>query len=174
MRTVAAILLLSVLATVPGSYFYFFAWHQNSIRKEIKQKLKQSVPEEELVIITSGELKEDPGFRRIRDNEFLYSGKMYDVVRTENDGQATRYYCIPDDKETRLLQQLDVLVKNEMNGSKDKKQQKEKLQRLLFSLYISKACTVQTQLAPNKMERPTCFLHLTSRFPETHSPPPKA
>lgn len=173
MRTMASILVLILVLTLPGSYFYFFSWHQESIKQEIKAKLKRNIPEEELIIISSDEMQNDPKLRWFHSNEFLLHGRMYDVVRKEIRNGSTFFHCISDDQETRLLNRLDILVRNTMN-SKENKQREEQLQTHVLSLFLPVYFKTHIHTVALEIESPLFFLKLASRTPEPKSPPPKA
>lgn len=138
MRKAISILLLLLLFH-PGGYFLIFKIQQYQVRREIKQRIKAGVPEQELVLLKiPRNLEEQPSqlFQRIHSGEFRYQGKMYDIVRQQEHGDTTWYYCVSDEKETVLFANLDELVNRESNQNPQRKQQSEELQRLLNTLFI--------------------------------------
>ena len=80
-----------------------FKIQQFHLRKEMIQRIREGVPESQLVLI-----KETPTNKKSikweDDTEFSFSGIMYDVAKTEIDKNGnTIYYCIKDDLETALV-----------------------------------------------------------------------
>ncbi|MCB0288191.1 MAG: hypothetical protein KDE57_16140 [Calditrichaeota bacterium] len=123
MRTVISLLLLFLLFQ-PSAYVAFFKLQQHHIRKEIKQKIKRGVPDDELVLLKiakNSDIASDNFFRLMFENEIRLDGNMYDIVRQEDRGDTTWYFCIHDDKETGLFANLDDWVKREFDKNSDRK-----------------------------------------------------
>lgn len=93
-----------------------FKVQQYEVRKEIKTRIKQGVPIDELVRIeVTAHNAHELDWEHSR--EFRYRGTMYDVVRTQVvDAQTTVYYCVNDDQETELFAELDQLVQKSMEA----------------------------------------------------------
>ena len=141
MRILLAISLLLLLLFQTASYLLVFKIQQYQIRKEIKQQIKAGVPEDELVLLKIPLSLESSAhndqFQRIHDREFRYQGEMYDIVRQEQHGDTTWYYCLWDEKESELFAQLDEQVAQQMNQNPAQKKQHEQLDRLLHALYLT-------------------------------------
>ncbi|MEY2924190.1 MAG: hypothetical protein RLZZ337_738 [Bacteroidota bacterium] len=123
--------------------FYIVSFYQlKNIRKEVKEKLKQNLSNEELTAITvrKGEAKK---LTWTKDNEFLLNGKMYDVVRIEKTKSDITYFCLQDEKEEALFEHLDGLVLNELeHKSKEKRTQ---IAYSLFNLFCNQATSLLTE-----------------------------
>ncbi|MCX6183381.1 MAG: hypothetical protein NT150_15830 [Bacteroidetes bacterium] len=82
------------------------------IKKEIKNKIKNSLPANELTIVrctpnNEHELKWED------DKEFIYKENRFDVVKkTRNKDGSITYYCINDTQEKQLFANLHKLVKD--------------------------------------------------------------
>jgi hypothetical protein len=115
--------------------FFVFKIQQYIIRHEIKQQIKQGIPEKELVRITiTPELAEKLVW--LKDNEFRYHGRMYDVVKKVEDSNHTVvYFCISDNQETELFAHLDDLVKKNMDPEKRPNAPLKNMFKLLSHLY---------------------------------------
>lgn len=111
-RSVSILLLTLYLGNLYGGLASFFA-AQAQVRREIKQRIKQSVPEAELVLIAVTP-ETASSLRWLESHEFRYRGGMYDVVRTAVSGDTTRYFCINDVQEERLFAALDEHVRKQM------------------------------------------------------------
>ena len=141
MQTLTSILLFLMLFQQAG-YLVIFKARQYQIRKEIKHRIKAGVPENELILLKIPQALEksrNPVFQRIHAREFRYDGKMYDIVRSQVNGDTTWYYCIADVQETRLFANLEELVNQNMHQNPEQKQQNEKLLRLLGAFYYNQS-----------------------------------
>lgn len=132
-------ILLLLMFFQPAGYLLIFKIQQYQIRKEMKHRIKNGVPKEELTLLKIPQALEEesnPVFQRIHEGEFRYEGKMYDIVRREIHEDTTWYFCVSDEKETVLFANLDELVNKETNQNPQRKQQSEKLQQLLNTFFI--------------------------------------
>jgi hypothetical protein len=137
MRVLLAIFLLLLMLFQTASHFFVFKIHQYYIRKEIKAQIKAGVPKEALILLKIDKSLEADEFQRVEEDEIRYHGEMYDIVRQENHGDTTWYYCIWDEKESELFAQLDEQVDQQMNQNPEQQKQHELLNRLLGTLYLS-------------------------------------
>ncbi len=110
MRKIIPVFLAFLILYNGLGYIIVFKSFQYAIRKEVKRKIKSSVPEKDLIIIklTSADISScKNGYKKIDINEFRLSGKMYDIVRTEVSGDTTILHCFNDTKEEQLFSNLD-------------------------------------------------------------------
>ena len=125
-------MLFILLLNITG-YYPIFKWEQFRVRKEIKRRIKESVPGNELQVITFSKKNHTVNWVR-NGQEFRYKGKMYDVVRITTKGDSIHYFCISDTKETSLFTQLDELVKMQMSHPSDSAQHTA---RNLLKIFLS-------------------------------------
>jgi hypothetical protein len=133
-KVVAVFLAFLIFYNVIG-YFVVFKSCQLAIRKEIKQKIKNSVPENELIIIkfsTKDIANGNKGYKKINDHEFRLFGKLYDVVRKKTSGDTSILYCINDIKEEQLFSNLDSHVKSTMESNAPLRQKTNTLFKLII------------------------------------------
>lgn len=109
--------LLFIHAELPLLIFKSFEY---KYKKEIKQLIKEGVPEKDLVHFTFHKSIIQNGakdFKWIKKKEFRYKNEMYDVVKTEIKGDSVYYKCIHDFKESKLFANFDKylieLLKND-------------------------------------------------------------
>ncbi len=131
-RTVVISLLLLLITQLGGLYIVHYV-HWAEIRQEIKIKLKNSVPKDELtkIVVSSANAQE---LQWTRKNEFSYNGKMYDVVSSIKTDSVTTHLCISDEKEDELFKNLEDLVNNEL-GKKSKEKNTSKKASYFFKLF---------------------------------------
>lgn len=166
-----ALLLVAVFIYQAAGYFIFFTSQKYVIREEIKNRIRYSLPEDQMTkwIFKPG----SDEFKKIHwyeENEFRYRGKMYDVVRQENsiNGEII-YYCINDSQEEALFKNLDQLVENEIDQQKQN-HQKIKI-KTVIDLFYYKYLTLRC-LDKIKIIYYHPFLIFFSNIPDTPAPPP--
>lgn len=107
MKRIVACILLIVFAINLGGIYYIFKAKEYAIKKEIKTKIKQGVPKEELFTFIMNEHNEHE-FEWEHSKEFEYNGMMYDVVyRTTLEDGSIKLECVSDVQESTLFKQLD-------------------------------------------------------------------
>lgn len=118
-RTVAILLLILYLHNFAG-YRAAFYLLQSSVRSDIKQTVKEGLPDNALTLLvfrTSSLENNQASIHWTDENEFSYGGSMYDIVRAGTDGDSTYFFCINDVDEERLFASLDRHVDREMAAS---------------------------------------------------------
>ena len=118
-KLVSIFLVFLILYNMLG-YIVVFKSYQYAIRKEVKNRIKDAIPENEFTVIrlTNDDVQNGKkGFTKIDDKEFSLSGKLYDIVRSQVSGDTTIFYCINDSKEEQLFANLDEHVKRQMDTS---------------------------------------------------------
>lgn len=115
MKKLLAFILIAIFLYNQMGYFIAFKIKQYEVRREIKARIKSSVPQSELTVIRIESGKENK-LQWIKENkEFRYNGNMYDVVRKEMAAGAVIYHCINDVQEKQLFNDLNEHVSNHMN-----------------------------------------------------------
>jgi len=135
-KAVSYFLLILFLYNVAGTFISFKA-QQHSIRREIKSKIKKSVPENELILLSfHPSSKEYSQLDWIEGHEFRYQGQMFDMVRqtTGKDG-LIHFYCINDTQEEILFAHLDEYVKNHVSNTSNRHNTK-KVQKGVKDLFF--------------------------------------
>lgn len=120
LKKILAILFLSIFLYNTIGYLVVFKKIQYGIKKEIKTRIKNKLDEKDLVLIkypSHPDKAQRKLFHWKEENEFLYDGNMYDVVRKYSIHDTTYYYCINDTKEKDLFGNLDVQVGQNMASS---------------------------------------------------------
>ena len=112
---------ISILALMAFSQigYYIVAHQMQEQRKEyIRKLLYQSIDENTLTVIdyTSNNKKI---FWEEEGKEFFFNRKMYDLVKTKLINGKTYFYCINDEKEKELIDNYNLVTKN--NSGTDKK-----------------------------------------------------
>lgn len=91
-----------------------FRHEQAYIRRSIKHQIKAGIPEDELHFFGLS-LKEYEDLEWERPNkEFRLGTRMFDVVRSEINGDSIRIFCVNDQEEALLFVHLDQILKKRM------------------------------------------------------------
>lgn len=179
MKKIAAIILLFVFAFNLGGFFLVFKIKQYYVRQEIKHRIKQGVPDDELILITvtpAIQHKLEWEFEWEDEKEFRYEGMMYDVVKTEVIDETTiAYYCISDEQETTLFANLDEQVKKnrDINNDNTENDSLEDMFKLLSDIYAQPQKDNTTFIQPNATTTFEYVSHYSSHSLDIASPPPK-
>ncbi|PLX03729.1 MAG: hypothetical protein C0594_10060 [Marinilabiliales bacterium] len=106
-RLFAMLVIVSILVMYLGN-LVVFNYHLYCTKTTIKTKIKNGIPNDELVelIITKNTEKNHKLFNRIDGHEFRYRGVMYDVIEYQEFENYTKYKCLTDEKETVLFHTL--------------------------------------------------------------------
>ncbi len=101
MKKITAILLLFIFLFNIMGYYAVFEIMRRQVRVEMKEKMASSIEKVEMLEIPDGISAGE--FYWVHSREFIYLGKMYDVIKKEKKALSTLIYCIHDQKEERLL-----------------------------------------------------------------------
>ncbi len=166
---ISYILLVIFVYSIIG-YYPIFILMQNSVKEEMKERIKNVIPSEEMIIFNFNETDymdlvwED-------DNEFRYKGDMYDVIRiVKSENNNIRVYCIDDKKETKLLADFE---KQTQNNSTDG-QQKQNIVKLFTSFYLlvkESNSFIPDKLVLSAFDFKKSFISFIGDIP---APPPKS
>ena len=173
-KTFAGLFIMALLFNTSGAYL-LFSVYRAQVRKEIKKQIKQSVPADQLHYLTF-DLQEvedgSSGIRWIHDAEFVYKGKMYDIVSKATENGKITYACINDHQEEKLFEHLSSL-ENQQCKSDRQAQQKQRLVNLMLGLTFIQPLAPGEQGLPefSAPEMPYLF-SFQNEAGEVPTPPP--
>ena len=175
-RVLPIILTISIILNSFG-YYIAFKGVQYSVKKEIKRKLKNNVPEDELFIIrlTKSDIsKGKNGFKYIEANkEFTYNNKMFDIVRRETKGDSVIFHCINDVQEENILANIDFLVKENFCKSPATKKKASNSIKLIIKHALPKSDIEFPSNCLSKLLSEKYFSTIFPIFIDVISPPPE-
>jgi hypothetical protein len=116
LKKVSAIALLAILVFNLVGVFFVFKIQQYHARKEMKQLIKQGLPESSLIAISFS--YNETNFEWKDEHEFRYKGIMYDIVKQTSDGSTITYFCVNDEQESALFAHLDEELQKNESGKK--------------------------------------------------------
>jgi len=149
-------------------FYLNFTIEQYRIKEEIKEKIINNLPDNELSIVKILSCDNEKITWLEEGKEFRFNGNMFDVVKVKKSAGVTYYYCFNDENESRLFLNLDKLVKDQTDNSQSKTTQKKQeityyFNEILFSQYLAETPIIY-------FNYPTSYQSITR---EVLSPPPR-
>lgn len=135
MRKLISILFLLFFFWGIIGFFIHIEIKHSAIKKEIKTALKQSVPIDNLIVFKFDK-KEFDNLTWIKNNEFKFEGKLYDVVNKRIDQNTILVECISDTMEDALFQNLEELVNDDLYHNNHSKKSNSSFVKLLKMPYF--------------------------------------
>ena len=149
-------------------FYLNFEIEQCRIKEEIKEKIINNLPDNELTILKVTACENERIEWTEQGKEFRYKGEMFDLVKVKQVNGITIYYCFCDSKENKLLSCLDKLVKEQCDHSQSRSVQKKQV----INYYFQEG--VFSQSLPVS---PVHYFPYTSAYkyicPEVITPPPR-
>lgn len=133
-----SILFLGIFILNLSGVYFLFKVEQAYIRRSIKREIKAGIPEDELHLFKL--LRSD--YQKLNwirpDAEFRSGKRMFDVVRSVEDGDSIHLYCVNDVEEAALFSRLDELTRQRMaHGSNHPDRPLKKVVKVLKQLFLS-------------------------------------
>lgn len=163
------VLIISIFMNTSG-YVFVFSFSQKIIKKEIKQLLKKSLPDEqvEFLKIKIG----DPNYRKIEKNEFIYNNKLYDIIELRIKNGFMYIRCINDQKEEQLFKNLDDLISSNFKTEGARGNILNKLYSMMLFL-VTPICKLLFQLQYLINYSLKNLISNSSFVPDIPTPPPE-
>lgn len=175
-KKLTSIILLVVFSySFLGAGFVYNIWLY-SIKKEVKQELKQKFGKEETIVIkvpSSWEDNPPEYFQWHEAHEFWYHGKMYDIVEKEYHGDEVWYYSYWDRAETELLNHFSDYVNRYLSQQPDREKQNTTLQVIISKIFLFNKFIMAFELEPLAEHLPAYFNALSNIYLDIDLPPPK-
>ncbi|MGB9696826.1 MAG: hypothetical protein ACP5P3_08825 [Ignavibacteria bacterium] len=106
MKRLVSILLALFVLYNSGVYLFLYIHSEKVVKQEAKDRIRSGLLREDecklFVVSKSYQLNENE-FTFIGDDEILYQGQMYDIVKVEDSDDSIKYYCLNDESESKLL-----------------------------------------------------------------------
>jgi hypothetical protein len=165
LRNISSFLLIIILFFNIFGYQVYFTMLQNSVRKEIKSRIREGINEADLtiIVISDDNRKEITWIKPLK--EFTFHGNLYDVVRVSDKEGKIIYSCINDTRESKLLK--DFASKSE-SGNKARKL----LSNISLNFIYENCSFFLFNNSTAHIYKPSSFM-IVSKSIETSDPPPK-
>lgn len=142
---------------------------QQEVRQEIKSRIKAGVPESDLTVFKFDD-QQQARLKWVDDHEFVLEGQMYDIVRLQNEGDITVFYCLHDTQETALFKKLNHLVANDLGNNQNRNNNKH---QVTVNWFFAEAGSILPAFYPESEKVSTCYLLPSDdQFMRSESPPP--
>lgn len=145
-----------------------------SIKSEIYSRAINNQNDDELTLIKIPiKNQKSLDFKFIENNEFVYKGEYYDVVKKKEVNDSVYYYCFNDSKETSLWDNLDkhIKVHNDLSTTHQKKNQniiKSMVKELFIDEDHKQLCLYSQELKFSSLKDKKYLL-----YSEVLTPPPQ-
>jgi hypothetical protein len=176
MRKIFSILLCVLFLFNVSGYFVVFKLMQYNARQEMQASIKNKIPDNEIkeIIIPNSEIAlSSLTFRFVHENEIIYNGCLYDIVKKRTNGNNTIFYCVLDTQENRLVSGLNENFKR----NTDQVPAKNKTNPLTQNIIKEALPENKTSFKIKLLSTETHFNYLSNILEEyipVFSPPPKA
>jgi hypothetical protein len=174
-KKLLAIAVLALFLFNTMGYFFVFRINQSYIRNEVKEIIKSGNLKANYTLLKIANPASNPDFKKTETDEFVYFGRMYDVVSERSKGDTTYFYCINDKQEEELIAGFQSIQKySPGTGSSEKARHTYALlyHVITIALVDDPAVSVPKQPATFK------FCEFEDQHSSTYqppvSPPPKA
>jgi hypothetical protein len=175
-KKLTSIILLFVFSySFLGAGFVYNIWLY-TLKKEVKQELKQKFGKEETVVIKvprSWEEQPPEYFQWHEDHEFWYQGKMYDILEKEYHGDEVWYYSYWDRAETELLNHFTDYVSRYLTQQPDRDKQNTTLQVAISKIFLFVQFIIHFELAPIAEQLPAYWYTHSNIYLDIDLPPPR-
>ncbi|MFH0864706.1 MAG: hypothetical protein V1904_00825 [Bacteroidota bacterium] len=104
MKKIAALFLCVLFLFNIMGYYTAFLIQRAQLKKEMKAYIKSDAGAENLQKLFIPVVQFAASVDFIEDNEFIYNGELYDLVKKETSDSVIILYCINDKKEQLLLE----------------------------------------------------------------------
>ena len=142
------------------------------IREELKLILKSNLKSNDLIILSISQNMEK-NLRWVNSGEFVFNGKLYDIISKKKVGNETEYLVLGDSKEESLLKKLneDYLLGNYTSPKNSKS--KHILKFNFKDYHQSNHANWKIMCPTTSIIASPFFLKLPEFYLNSSSPPPK-
>ncbi len=117
------------------SIFTLYHLSQKQIKKEIKHKIISKINLKDLVLLKFSKNELLTKLEWEHDLEFEFNHQMYDVVKSIEKPDSMYYWCLLDNKETKLNKKLELLLAKILRNKSTQKNKQKRLGNFYNSLF---------------------------------------
>ena len=168
--------MIIVLFINSAGLLYFYLAQRNEIRTNMFAWLKTGEADKfctvfDFPVNTSGNIESHHFNWELYNKEFIYKGKLYDVVTVVVNNGRVSIRCVADNAEDHLLRKMHVL----MNPRKENKSPSSDSLLKFFSIFVSAKSTGQFQVYtfPIIHRAASYYCCYAQGFHRIQTPPPK-
>jgi len=135
-RQISILALLFCFLAPIGFTYVVLKMRQHKVKEQVKREIIKGIDKGELLELTFS-LKTSESLDWEHEREFEYLGQSYDVVEKKIEGDSITYSVWWDKVETKIKNQLTLLVSKAMSNDKPQKENQQRLDHFFKSLYSS-------------------------------------
>lgn len=176
MKKLLSIFCVFLFLYISLGYIFIISGLRFDLQRNVRQQINKGLPSSlvSLIKIPITEEKGDRLFKWLGDDEFIYRGNLFDLVKKEIRNDTIYYYCFNDKQEEQISSNLDDFMKNILQDSKSTQQKAKKIPDKFTDDYI-----IQNKAATNLSSNISGYSDIklslyVSIHPEVLSPPPKS
>lgn len=173
MRNTIVISLLILFTTSQAGYYCVYSFQQSQIKKEVKEHLKEMLPESSLKIIAE---EDNAGAIKWQEQnkEFIFHAELYDVVKIKKVCGKTLLYCLNDKEEEKLLHEFAKALKSAAdNNAKGKNGNANHKLQFNNCYFLNNAESITATNFTKCCKYLFFASSLTSSAKEVNAPPPR-
>lgn len=174
MKKFLAIFLILSFVLNAGGYVLIYAGIQHSLKNYASKKINSGMFASEYTIITfsTEEMKTGVhGLILLNEKEFLYKGKMYDIVNAVQKNDSVYFYCLQDKDEDKLNLTFNKSI-DKNAGDPDKKSAAEKLSRNIITEALTTGLLFHYPKTSDNNFSVYAQSSFVQNFPDVTTPPP--
>lgn len=172
-KLIAIAVLFAFLVNSMG-YFVIFRCRQFLIREEMMAEIRRGGFHPGMVLLRVENPENNNQFSRLGRREFIYCGRLYDVVVERKSGDTSVFWCMRDKKEESLLADFSLYLKSTSHRTSSGRS--NPIPALIQNL-ISKALVPSPSVPGIKqvitISYPDVRCHLTKVYLTRFAPPPE-
>jgi len=154
-------------------YYPIFLFQKNNIEKEIQRISVGNISNDQVAVISLN-INELQKLSWLKENEFSFQDKLYDVIKIEKrSNNEILFYCIEDHKEKDLIVNFEKHIAQHMDdGARNHTNCSTVYKKLNYDFYFFEFDRQNFQLL-QKIDFACLNNFYNSAYLEKHTPPPK-
>jgi len=128
-KLISLLLLIAVLFNIAGYYFTFLIIQQG-YKRDFITHLKNDASTKDVLLLRISDEEIRSGvsnFKWTEENEFVFQGKMYDVISRQKQGNMNIFRCLNDNREEMLMAKYEGIIKHKTDTALPYKQKGSRL-----------------------------------------------
>jgi len=144
-RLIPLFIIVLLMFNISG-YYFTALMIQKGYKKQFRKHIRCNANEEntEILVISDAEIqRHDSPFKWMEEDEFRYYGKMYDIVKSEKQGDTNIFYCVNDKNEEKLLARFENYMKHHTDSDLPFQQKSNHLLSQIIKQAVCESKTIQ-------------------------------
>ncbi len=159
-----AVMFVALLAVQSLLSIFVFDFQLKNHKRKFKWDTLLSLPDEKLTLVKVAKCLEDKPnqhFKRIHGKEFSFKGQMYDIVRKQELGDTTYYFCFHDHAENEIFQNINRWMHDNFGKQNDQSSKGKAFNDVFKQQYVSGRLEVffQTRIVSSKLHHSAFAIH---------------